>query len=265
MITVYETGSDLIRENKALLDTAPLLSVFFMLDGPAITHPDKVNYVIRAERDDRVLLAMRAEPYSLLLFGDPEPADELADFLMRNDYTVKGLMGSESVCGRMAALLDSRYGIRYREALAMDFMQASEQTEPSSPDVETPTDADLPELAALTECFIIDCGLTDEVDPDGIRASLDSYRVIRADGLIVSMAKSAPSADFDLRISSVYTRPGYRGQKYARRVVNTLKNEILGRGRTATLTVDRNNPISNRLYESLGFVRVCSIGEYRRD
>lgn len=61
----------------------------------------------------------------------------------------------------------------------------------------------------------------------------------------------------------MYTRDAYRGKGYARKVVNTLKNEILSAGRRAVLNVDRNNPISYHLYASLGFRRVFSQGEYR--
>ena len=264
MIKVYESGADLVRENQALLDTNRFLSIFFMLDGPMITHPDKVSYALRAGAGDSVLLAMKLEPYSLLLFGAPEAAGELTDFLMRNGYDVNELLGSEPVCDSMAAWLREHYGITYREALAMDYMQADEKTEPSCPEVEIPAASDLDELIFLTGRFIEDCGLTDEVDPEGIRSTIGQYRILRADGRIAAMAKIAPSADFDLRITSVYTRPEFRGQRYARRVVNTMKNEILDAGKAATLTVDKANPVSNRLYESLGFVRVCSQGIYRR-
>ena len=42
-----------------------------------------------------------------------------------------------------------------------------------------------------------------------------------------------------------------------------MKNEILSMGKLATLNVDKKNPISNRLYLSLGFKRILSQSEYR--
>lgn len=68
----------------------------------------------------------------------------------------------------------------------------------------------------------------------------------------------------DIKITNVYTRDAYRGKGCARKVVNTMKNEILAAGKTATLNVDRNNPITCHLYTSLGFKRIFSQGEFRR-
>lgn len=264
MIKVYGSGQALLDENKAMLDENKLLSVFFVLDGPGITRPDSRNYALRAERDGQTLLAIKQHPWSLLLYGSPAPADELADYVMAHGLEIGGLLGSEAVCERVAARLNQRYGQNWHETLSMDFMEARTVTEPSSPDVQIPTDTDVDELAALTACFIADCGLADEVDAESIRAAVGDYRVIRDGERILCMARVSPSTDCDKRITNVYTRPEVRGQGYARRVVNTLKNEILTSGKTATLTVDRNNPVSNHLYESLGFVRTSAMGEYRQ-
>ena len=85
-----------------------------------------------------------------------------------------------------------------------------------------------------------------------------------ADGKIVSMARIAPATGDDLRLVLVYTRDEYRGRGYARKVVNSAKNEILASGKRATLNVDRKNPVSYHLYLSLGFERMFSQGEFRR-
>ena len=42
-----------------------------------------------------------------------------------------------------------------------------------------------------------------------------------------------------------------------------MKNEILSMGKLATLNVDKKNPISNRLYLSLGFKSILSQSEYK--
>ena len=78
------------------------------------------------------------------------------------------------------------------------------------------------------------------------------------------MARIAPATQDDLRLVLVYTRDEYRGRGYARKGVNSAKNEILAAGKRVTLNVDRKNPISNHLYSSLGFKRVFSQGEYRK-
>ena len=126
------------------------------------------------------------------------------------------------------------------------------------------TEDDLDEIFDCAQRFVADCGLLDKPEKESFRKVLDSIRVIRADGKIVSMARIAPATGDDLRLVLVYTRDEYRGRGYARKVVNSAKNEILASGKRATLNVDRKNPVSYHLYLSLGFERVFSQGEFRR-
>ncbi|MCT1796796.1 GNAT family N-acetyltransferase [Helcococcus kunzii] len=81
---------------------------------------------------------------------------------------------------------------------------------------------------------------------------------------MVSFAKFKETSDDTMNISDVYTRSEYRGQKLAKKVVNAIKNEIIEKGKIATLNVDQKNPISNHVYQSLGFKKVFSQTEYRK-
>ena len=126
------------------------------------------------------------------------------------------------------------------------------------------TEDDLDEIFDCAQRFVADCGLLDKPEKESFRKVLDSIRVIRADGKIVSMARIAPATGDDLRLVLVYTRDEYRGRGYARKGGNSAKNEILASGKRATLNVDRKNPVSYHLYLSLGFERMFSQGEFRR-
>ena len=264
MIKAYETGSALLAEHSALLNTDPYLSQWFFVDGPLITAPDKENYALRAGTADAPLLCIRIAPFSAVLFGNPDAAEELLRFLLAEGYEISRFLTSETVGNRAVDILRDKFRLRYQEALAMDFMEAREITEPSCGEVCAPESDDLPEILDCLGHFILDCGLEDTVDEAQQRETLSDFRILRKDGRIVSMAKLARRVQGFDTVTCVYTRPEYRGQGCARKVVNTLKNEILSSGKTASLTVDKKNPVSNRLYESLGFVRLFSQGEYRR-
>lgn len=264
MIKVYSTGAELVTENKEFLNGNPYMSLFFFLDGKVLHTTDTMNYAVRAQDAGRTLLAMKVEPYSLLLYGDENMAEELFIFLMTNGYDINSLLGSEIVCDRVCDIMKDQYGIDYYEALAMDFMEAGQITEPSCGEIEVPVPEDVPELIECTKCFIQDCGLQDPVSAEKIIRELPNFRILRRDGKIASMAKISPATNDALKIVDVYTRPEYRGRGIARLVVNTVKNEILLQGKIATLNVDKKNPISNHLYRSLGFEKVFSQGEYRR-
>lgn len=264
MIKIYKTGMELYEENKAFLDTNKYLSCFFAMDAPLLVKTDKINYALKAEDGGDVLLVLKVEPYDMLLFGAETLAEELLGFLMDNDYEIKELLGGETVCNEAAKIMEKNYGVEYYEALAMDFMEAKEKTEASYEGIEIPGEADLDEMLECARQFVIDCGLNDEVNVSKLQESLGDYRIIRADGKIVSMAKITPATEDAKKIAYVYTRPEYRGNGFARKVVATTMNEILDMGKIATLNVDQKNPVSYHLYLSLGFQKVFAQGEYRR-
>ena len=72
----------------------------------------------------------------------------------------------------------------------------------------------------------------------------DTYRVLRRDGRIASVAKVHDWTDTDSKITTVYTRNEYRNRGLARIVVGNALNEIVASGKTAVLNVDRKNPVS---------------------
>lgn len=264
MIHVYENGRALVQEHSALLNTNPYLSMFFALDARFLDRTDNANFALMAKRGEDVLLAIRLEPFSTVVFGSAEAGEELVDFWMEQGYECSRLLGDESLCEAITSVFREKYGIQYAESLAMDFMEAREMTEPSCTEVTLPTMDDLDELMECLTNFDIDCGLQERPNRDHTRQRLQEFRILRRDGKIAAMATVGESAPGSLKIAHVYTRPEFRGQSLARKVVNTLKNEILGQGMAAVLNVDKKNPISNHLYRSLGFCRVFSQGEYRR-
>ncbi len=264
MITLYENGQAFLEANRDFLNTRPYASVFFFMDAPLLTHADKINYAMRVTQGEKMLLALKTEPYNLLLFGAPECVPELAACLFGNGYDLKNFHGEERVGDRMAKVLWDNYGLIYKEELAMDFMEAREVTEPSSDEVEPAVPEDLDEICWCLERFVIDCGLLDKISREKTEETITRFRVLRCGGRIASFAKGVPSEGPDIRITNVYTRNEFRGRGLARKVVNTLKNEILAEGKTATLNVDKKNPISYHIYQELGFKRKFSQGEYRK-
>ena len=245
MIRRYDSGAAFLAENQAFLDTKPQISAFMALDAPLLEKTDKINYAARCEKDGKTLLAMKVEPYHLQLFGDADCAGELLDFLVRGGYEIQNYLSEKTLGDAAAREMEARFGIRYEEALAMAFMEARTLTEPSSPEVEAANEDDLDEIEAM-------------------RRNIGGFRVIRADGKIVSVGKAVRDIGESMRITNVYTREAYRGKGYARKVVNTIKNEILTAGKTAALNVDRRNPVTNHLYRALGFEPIFAQGEYRR-
>ena len=208
-----------------------------------------------------MLLALLVDPYNILLSGDDSLAEELVGYLTSNGYRIKDFQCSLDL-GKKLVECFRREGYDFHLMLGMDFMEAKEKAAEPSESVELATEDDVDELYEIICSFIRDCGLHDEIRKERIREKLDTYRILRRDGRIVSIAKVHDWSDTDSKITSVYTRDEYRNRGLARIVVGNALNEIIDSGKTAVLNVDRKNPISYHLYSSLGFKRIFSQGVF---
>ena len=78
----------------------------------------------------------------------------------------------------------------------------------------------------------------------------------------VSLAGYGGPTPNGIRIGPVYTPPERRGQGYASALVAELSAQMLEDGRRfCFLYTDLDNPTSNRIYERIGYERVCESAE----
>ncbi len=264
MIKVYEDGSSFYLDNKDFLLTNIHTEVFFRFDAPLLKKANKDEYALKVYNDKSRLVALLKEPFNILLYGDSSLAGELIDFLINNQYKIKGYLAPTELGEAFMAELGKR-NIKSHLDLGMDFMEARVKLLPSSEEVEVAKEDDVDEILNMAVSFFNDCGLSDEVTKEKILKAIDGFRIIREDGKIVSMAKMSASSSEDMRISFVYTRNEYRGKGYAKKICTNIVNEIIDKGFYATLNVDKKNPISNHIYSSIGFKKTFSQGVFLID
>ena len=77
------------------------------------------------------------------------------------------------------------------------------------------------------------------------------------DGGPVHVSAARPPSFGVARIGPVYTPAEHRGRGYAGATVHALAEQLLAEGARVCLFADQANPISTRLYESLGFRAVA--------
>jgi uncharacterized protein len=83
-----------------------------------------------------------------------------------------------------------------------------------------------------------------------------------AEGEPVSVAGFGGATPSGIRIGPVYTPPELRGHGYASALVAAVSTERLAAGRRfCFLYTDLANPISNRIYERIGYEWVCEAAE----
>ena len=262
MIKEYPNGEEFIKDNVKLLDANKYMSALFYFDAPLLNEINNKDYALRAYNDDKSLVALKVSHYNLMLLGDKECLPELLKHIVKKELALEGVLCPTDIGDYLIQISSDLLHRKYHKQIGMDFMEAKDYIVPTSDDVIIPSPEDLDEIVKYSYNFMSDCGLPDIPNVTKIKETLPNYRIIKVDNEIASMAKFGPNTENSMRISYVYTHPKYRGRGLAKKVVNAIKNEILSRNMIPTLNVDQANPISNHVYNSLGFKKVFSQGIY---
>jgi uncharacterized protein len=96
-------------------------------------------------------------------------------------------------------------------------------------------------------------------------AESDVYGIAfwEVDGQPVSMAATVGRSPTGMRIGLVYTPAEHRGHGYASAVTAALSQSLLDSGlQFCTLTTDRKNPTSNKIYQAIGYTPVADHTAY---
>lgn len=265
MIKKYKNGQEFITENLRLLQLNKYFSLYLINNSNVLQECDNKNYALKSEIGDKKLIIIKCDPYGAIFYGDEECLEEAIDYILTEKLEIKNFLSLYELGNSIKNIFAEKYKIKFKLGLAFDFMDSKQITEPSCNEVEHTNFDDIDELYDCLGNFIKDVGLDNEVSLEKLKSNIDKYRVIRDGDKIISMAKYGDFSDEICKISDVYTRVEYRGKSYARKVVNTLKNEIIKNGKIAVLNVDKKNPISNHLYSSIGFEKIFSQVEFRRE
>lgn len=92
------------------------------------------------------------------------------------------------------------------------------------------------------------------------KSAAGSLYVWEVDGRIVSMAAAVAPTPNAIRVGAVYTPPAERGHGYASALTAAVTSRQLELGRELVfLYTDLANPISNRIYQRIGYVPVADV------
>lgn len=267
-IKIYGTPGEFLEENKAFLQRYEAVCQLNL--GNAAAHKDEpcrpdLLFGRCEENGQGVLLFGNTLPYNLCLNavpGDPaalSAAVLLAEHLQKESIEITGVNASKMLCN----VFFSAYCQPYRVRAAMDIMVLTELIEPPavSAAVRKAASGDLGTVAGWVCAFHAEA-LREELEPEETREKFSGmiqngqvYLMETKDGTQVSMAAVVNRAlPHGVGISWVYTPPEHRGRGYCQNTVAALCREKLGEGYAyCTLFVDKVNPISNRVYEKIGF------------
>ncbi len=221
-----------------------------------------------------VLGALRTPPFRLNLadLGSGEHAiSTLAAYLAEHDIGVPGFMGGDRLAERFA---EAWCALRGRQRTPghghrQNLYQVTRVEHPSvAGAMRSPRAGERDLLVAWQIGFAEDAGLpaterehafverlVDEGLADG------TFACWEFDGIPVSTARLRRIVDVGARVAGVYTPPALRGHGYASALTAALSQKVLDSGAWCCLFADAANPLTNRIYQRIGYFKLASFAD----
>ena len=256
MYKVYQTGQEFLDENLNIIRNDPLGTTFFEGNAKMIPQCDENNYALRVKHSGETLIAIRVDGYPFVIYGSERCAAELARIVVENKLQFNRVIGYFDVLNAFLTAYEQLVGGSHKVNLSMDVMYCEKVNTCDTSCVEQATEKDIEEITQLVVDFTYEAlGEKPEWDKIFEKTSqkINSYAVLRVDGKIVSIGYFYFDGNLH-RISNVYTKPEHRNKGYSRKVVTYLTEQAMASGNLPCLHVDQHNPVSNHLYQSIGYV-----------
>jgi predicted GNAT family acetyltransferase len=203
---------------------------------------------------------LHTPPYPVLLTGLPEhSADALAEALAASGRQLPGVGAQQGDAAAFAAAWSRLTGARSREAGRSRLFRLGQLRAPvplprGAARVAATADRDL--LESWFDAFtkeLADLGGPGRGAVDD-RLSYGGLTLWEADGAAVSLAGYNRPAAGVVRVGPVYTPPDHRGHGYGGAVTAAVSQAALDAGAShCVLFTDLANPVSNALYQRLGY------------
>lgn len=219
------------------------------------------------------LAAVMTPPYNLVIYSDREHPEEavqaVGQNLLNDNWPVPGVNGPSVTSKCFAERWAQLAKVPCLDGMCLRVYELHEVTFPAQPQgaFRQAVESDVALVAEWLSAF------NDEAlpnDPDTDTLAMAKGRV--AEGAFylwenevpVTMAATARPTRNGITVNAVYTPPQLRRRGYASACVAALSQRMLEQGWTfCSLFTDLSNPVSNSIYQKVGYRPVCDYDEYK--
>lgn len=291
MITVYENAAQFLDVLQPILLEREAVSQLLLSNAvSAGEHPVSPDCMFGTVKlaGEPVLAFCNCAPWNLIIHSvravdDKAPggvtriklmeaSGELAAFLGERDVPIKGINANAAVAEGFLARYDAK-GRTVQKCLSMDIMECRALKDIAGQEGSyrpaTKEDVDW----VLEGCVAFEQeALGTQADREELKENIINHQIgekrlrlfCLPDGAPVAMANRTRNLKHGFVINQVYTLPAYRGMGYAQTLIHKMCEEFFREGYDfATLFVDKTNPVSNRVYEKVGFEILEDNYDYR--
>jgi predicted GNAT family acetyltransferase len=268
-VEFLQAASPLLLEDEARHNL--ILGIAGTLRDSPELYPERRLWLVE-DGAEVVGAALRTPPFNLVL-ARPHGERALEQLAAELDDDLPGVTGAVPEVEAFAARWSDRAGKSAHTQMRQG-VYSLERVEPAAAvrgAMRPAAAADRPLLLDLLRAFGSEALHQEQADEERL-ARMVEHRLesgsagfrLWDDGGPVSLAGFGGGTPNGIRVGPVYTPPELRGRGYASALVAALSAELLARGRRfCFLYTDLANPTSNRIYERIGYRRVCESAEIR--
>jgi uncharacterized protein len=276
-ITVYQDPDDFLLKTRATLEQDEVTNSLILGIAASIKNSSlyATHYLATIEDEHGLLIAAcMTPPHNIILYGR-EPENEavftlLIQSLRTGDWFVTGVTGPVPIVENFARSYAKQAGQSYKVNGHQRLFVLERVIKP----LEVPgklriaTEDDLELIERWTAEFWLEALHEDDTAGARRRSAMrvrqgDIYVWETPEQHLVSMVARTRPLAHTISVAMVYTPPAYRGKGYASNCVAAFSQLLLDQGRqSCNLFTDLANPISNRIYQKIGYRPVCDFDDY---
>jgi len=274
----YASAEEFLEDTRAELELCEAAnSLILGICGVLIEHPGRYRETpclktVR-DRDGLVLAALMTPPHNLVVYHHQGDlccgAEILVESVVRDGWPVPGTMGPKQEADAVAQAWVTGTGSRSRivQPLRAYELRQVAIPPPQHGRLRLATEADVDQVAEWYYAFQHE--IHGQADQEEARRAADARIQVRdiylwEDREVVSIAMQNRPTRRGISVGLVYTPPELRRRGYATACVSELSRLLLSSGwEFCALFADLANPISNGIYQRIGYEPVCDYHEAR--
>ena len=260
-------------EEKEVLNGL-MLGLAFRLSQSAPRRRNRPFLAVVEDSGELVGAAVMTPPRKMILYShlpDCQPVVQALWAVLKDSrWTVPGVLGPANMADAWAELWERGNGRSPKPGTRQRVFEL-QQVNPLNlaPGQLRPAVADdFERVVSWVQAFHDDAHIQDDLESAELLARQkmqngDLFLWQNEAGELVSMAAKARPTRWGITVSLVYTPADLRGHGYATACVATLSQQLLNDGyQFCTLFTDLGNPVSNHIYEKIGYTAVADFHEY---
>jgi len=223
------------------------------------------------KRGEATAVALMTPPHNLILswIADDPTIGEVAHELHAAGVALPGVNSSADIARKFALTWSEISGCKYRQQMAQRIYQLNRviSRPRAAGRLREPNESDDALLRKWRAAFSVDAEGMDpqQAEEAATMPSPQSRHLMlwEVDGAAVSMAGYSGRTPNGIRVAWVYTPPENRGKGFAGACVAALSQKLLDDGRKfCFLYTDLGNPVSNHVYQKIGYEPVTNATVY---